>query len=166
MIRKMNAVNLVNIENATFDISLLSNSILAQYELNFCKQTEIELRRLYVFSSITYCNFDANIIWMYFNRPSIKSINNIVRVFYFCFFLFVSLALTGLHLRSIEEPYNRMPVEQGGTPGNDNIVSRCGVPLPLSIPPCQPSYEYDPELARMESWMDENPEFIQDYFIR
>lgn len=62
MIRKMNALNLVNIENATFDISLLSNSILAQYELNFCKQTEIELRRLYVFSSITYCNFDANII--------------------------------------------------------------------------------------------------------
>lgn len=25
---------------------------------------------------------------------------------------------------------------------------------------------YDPELVRMESWMDENPEFVQDYFIR
>ncbi|XP_055601122.1 dual 3',5'-cyclic-AMP and -GMP phosphodiesterase 11 isoform X2 [Uranotaenia lowii] len=25
---------------------------------------------------------------------------------------------------------------------------------------------YDAEFARMESWMDENPEFVQDYFIR
>lgn len=25
---------------------------------------------------------------------------------------------------------------------------------------------YDPELVRMESWMDENPDFVQDYFIR
>lgn len=58
-----------------------------------------------------------------------------------------------------------MPAE-GGTPGLDNVGSRSGVPLPLSIPPCQTSYEYDPELSRMESWMDENPEFIQDYFIR
>lgn len=25
---------------------------------------------------------------------------------------------------------------------------------------------YDPEWARMEAWLDENPEFAQDYFIR
>lgn len=79
---------------------------------------------------------------------------------------FQLFSIVGLHLRSIEEPHNRMPAEQGGTPGHDNVVSRSGVPLPISIPPCQPSYEYDPEWARMESWMDENPEFIQDYFIR
>lgn len=27
-------------------------------------------------------------------------------------------------------------------------------------------HKYDPEYARMESWMDENQEFVQDYFIR
>lgn len=59
-----------------------------------------------------------------------------------------------------------MPVEQGGTAGLDNVGSRSGVPLPLSLPSCQPTYEYDAEFSRMESWMDENPDFIQDYFIR
>lgn len=80
----------------------------------------------------------------------------------FCIFRFA-----GLHLRSIEEPHNRMPAEQGGTTGLDNTGSRTGVPLPLSLPSNQqPSYELDAECSRMESWMDENPEFIQDYFIR
>ena len=78
-----------------------------------------------------------------------------------------SFIFAGLHLRSIEEPHNRMPAEKGGTAGIDNVVSRTGVPLPLSLPSCQtPSYEYDAEFSRMESWMDENPEFIQDYFLR
>lgn len=70
----------------------------------------------------------------------------------------------GLHLRSIEEPNkNRMPAEQGGTERcNDNIGSRSVVLLPT----CQTSYEYDAEYSRIESWLDENPEFVQDYFIR
>ncbi|XP_037903168.1 dual 3',5'-cyclic-AMP and -GMP phosphodiesterase 11-like isoform X2 [Hermetia illucens] len=78
---------------------------------------------------------------------------------------------SGLHLRSIEEPQqpnNRMPSEQGG-PGSgfDSLGSRTGVPLPSQqmLPPTQQTC-YDVEYARMESWMDENPEFVQDYFIR
>lgn len=72
--------------------------------------------------------------------------------------------IAGLHLRSIEEPNkNRMPAEQGGTERcNDNIGSRSVVLLPT----CQTSYEYDAEFSRIESWLDENPEFVQDYFIR
>lgn len=74
-----------------------------------------------------------------------------------------SITPVGLHLRSIEEPNkNRMPAEQGGTERIDNIGTRSVVLLP----PCQTSYEYDPEFSRIESWLDENPEFVQDYFIR
>jgi dual 3',5'-cyclic-AMP and -GMP phosphodiesterase 11 len=25
---------------------------------------------------------------------------------------------------------------------------------------------YDPECARMEAWLDEHPDFVQDYFLR
>jgi hypothetical protein len=25
---------------------------------------------------------------------------------------------------------------------------------------------YDPEYARMEAWLDEHPDFVQDYFLR
>lgn len=76
----------------------------------------------------------------------------------------------GLHLRSIEEPQqlnrDRMPSEQGGPGlGLDNLGSRAGVPLPLQmLPPNQTCY--DAEYARMEAWLDENPEFVQDYFLR
>ncbi|XP_058124704.1 dual 3',5'-cyclic-AMP and -GMP phosphodiesterase 11-like [Anopheles coustani] len=31
---------------------------------------------------------------------------------------------------------------------------------------CSGATGYDAEFARMESWLDENPEFVQDYFIR
>ncbi|XP_037051573.1 dual 3',5'-cyclic-AMP and -GMP phosphodiesterase 11 isoform X1 [Bradysia coprophila] len=73
----------------------------------------------------------------------------------------------GLHLRSTEHTTNRMPAEQGGTARLDHSGSRTGVPLPLSITPSQQQQQpYDAEYSRMESWMDENPEFIQDYFIR
>ncbi|XP_055837299.1 dual 3',5'-cyclic-AMP and -GMP phosphodiesterase 11-like isoform X1 [Episyrphus balteatus] len=75
----------------------------------------------------------------------------------------------GLHLRSIEEPQqtsNRMPSEQGGTGmGLDNLGSRPGVPLQLQMLPSNQQC-YDAEYARMEAWMDENQEFVQDYFIR
>ncbi|XP_031627073.1 dual 3',5'-cyclic-AMP and -GMP phosphodiesterase 11-like isoform X2 [Contarinia nasturtii] len=76
--------------------------------------------------------------------------------------LFCQVLFPGLHLRSIEEPNkNRMPAE-GGTERIDSIGSRSVV----SLPSCQTSYEYDPEFSRVESWLDENPEFVQDYFIR
>lgn len=71
--------------------------------------------------------------------------------------------VSGLHFRSIEESNkNRMPAEQGGTERIDNIGSRSVV----SLPSCQTAYEYDPEFSRIESWLDENPEFVQDYFTR
>lgn len=76
------------------------------------------------------------------------------------------LIITGLHqLRSIEEPsVGRMPVEQGGTTVLENNSSvRSSVPLPLTLPP---PTNYGAEFARMEAWLDENPEFAQDYFIR
>lgn len=81
---------------------------------------------------------------------------------------FLIYIFSGLHLRSIEEPQNRMPAEQGGTVGLDNLGSRSGVPLPLTLPPSHhaPQNTYDVEYNRMESWLDENPEFVQDYFIR
>lgn len=84
-------------------------------------------------------------------------------------FLFLSVFaflfnFVGLHLRSIEEPQSRMPAEQGDA-ANVDIGTRNVVPL--QMPNChQSSYEYDAEYCRMESWLDENPEFVQDYFIR
>lgn len=58
-----------------------------------------------------------------------------------------------------------MPAEQGGPVGLDNSGSLSGVPLPIPIPPSTQN-NYDVEYNRMESWLDENPEFAQDYFIR
>lgn len=78
-----------------------------------------------------------------------------------------SISYLGLHLRSFEEPLTniRMPVEQGGTAGHEHYLgSRSSVPLPLHLPPHQ--NPYGAEYAKMEAWMDENPEFVQDYFIR
>lgn len=72
----------------------------------------------------------------------------------------------GLHLRGIEQPHSRMPTEQGGTTSVENVNARSGVPLPTPLPSCQTPCDYDAEFTRMESWMDENPEFIQDYFNR
>lgn len=79
--------------------------------------------------------------------------------------------LLGLHLRSFEEPLSntRMPVEQGGTAGHCHehyLGSRSSVPLPLHLPPTTQQSPYGGEYAKMEAWMDENPEFVQDYFIR
>lgn len=59
-----------------------------------------------------------------------------------------------------------MPGEQGGTGfGYDNTGSRTSVPLQLQMPPSAQQF-YDAEYARMEAWMDEHPEFVQDYFLR
>jgi hypothetical protein len=58
-----------------------------------------------------------------------------------------------------------MPAEQGGTLGlENNLGSYNSVPLPLQLPATD--QRYDAEYLRMESWLDENPEFVQDYFIR
>lgn len=32
--------------------------------------------------------------------------------------------------------------------------------------PSSPTSRYDPEYARMEAWLDEHPDFANDYFIR
>lgn len=71
----------------------------------------------------------------------------------------------GLHLRSTEEPTSRMTAE--GTV--------------VSTPPSQQQQQqgsetgahrhfhrhcYDPEYSRMEAWLDEHPDFVQDYFLR
>ncbi|XP_018789094.1 PREDICTED: dual 3',5'-cyclic-AMP and -GMP phosphodiesterase 11-like, partial [Bactrocera latifrons] len=83
----------------------------------------------------------------------------------------------------------RMPAaEQGGTGcvsfENANALNqRTGVPLQLQTTQNQYHHHqqqqqnphtmqhttqkgYDAEQARMEAWMDENQEFVQDYFIR
>lgn len=78
---------------------------------------------------------------------------------------FVKCLFSGLQLRCIEEPNkNRMPAEQGGTERIDNNIGSRSVVL---LPSCDtPEYEYDAEYSRIESWLDENPNFVQDYFIR
>lgn len=80
-----------------------------------------------------------------------------------CFFLF-----TGLHLRSIEEPQYKMPAEGGGNTNLGLEHNRSGIPLsPLQLPSNHHhQLNYDAEFARMESWLDENQDFAQDYFIR
>lgn len=78
---------------------------------------------------------------------------------------FVNGLFSGLQLRCIEEPKkNRMPAEQGGTERIDNNIGSRSVVL---LPACDsPQYEYGAEYSRIESWLDENPNFVQDYFIR
>lgn len=78
---------------------------------------------------------------------------------------FVKCLFSGLQLRCIEEPNkNRMPAEQGVTERIDNNIGSRSVVL---LPSCDtPQYEYGAEYSRIESWLDENPNFVQDYFIR
>lgn len=56
-----------------------------------------------------------------------------------------------------------MPAEQEDTERIDNHINTRSVVL---LPSCETSYEYDAEFSRIESWLDENPEFVQDYFVR
>ncbi|CRK99879.1 CLUMA_CG013180, isoform A [Clunio marinus] len=74
--------------------------------------------------------------------------------------------LPGLHLRSIEEPQNRMPAAEGGTNlGLEN--NRSGGSLPLQINSNHHhQHQHDVEYTRMEAWLDENQDFAQNYFIR
>lgn len=67
-----------------------------------------------------------------------QNFNNVIK-FYF----------SGLHLRSSEE--SRMPAEGlGAESGLHRLHRHC----------------YDPEYSRMEAWLDEHPDFVQDYFLR
>jgi len=87
----------------------------------------------------------------------------------------------GLHLRSIEEP--RMTAEtaapcvqgiQGGQSGmasqsmlqqvQDGNGGSSGGGAHYSS--TSTSTAYDPEYARMEAWLDEHPDFVNDYFLR
>uniref|UniRef100_A0A1A9W0L3 Phosphodiesterase n=1 Tax=Glossina brevipalpis TaxID=37001 RepID=A0A1A9W0L3_9MUSC len=73
---------------------------------------------------------------------------------------------------------NRMPTKLGGTGYGSEHSSHAGVPLTTYqqqqlqqhqqqiLHPLTPQKVYDAEYARMEAWMDENQEFVQDYFIR
>jgi len=61
--------------------------------------------------------------------------------------------LAGLHLRSVEE--QRMTAESAASP----VASQDG-------DAGNNKYYYDPEYARMEAWLDEHPDFVQDYFLR
>ncbi|XP_031352670.1 dual 3',5'-cyclic-AMP and -GMP phosphodiesterase 11 isoform X3 [Photinus pyralis] len=64
--------------------------------------------------------------------------------------LWCSRRKTGLHLRNNEE--SRMPAEGiGGESGLHRLHRQ---------------FNYDPEYGRMEAWLDEHPDFVQDYFLR
>jgi hypothetical protein len=61
--------------------------------------------------------------------------------------------VAGLHLRTFEEPRMTAETAPGSVapPGGD----------------AGSKYQYyDPEYARMEAWLDEHPDFVQDYFLR
>lgn len=89
--------------------------------------------------------------------------------------------LSGLHLRSIEEPPQSriMPAEGNGTTGggggggghDNSIIRSTSATLPLQITPSHHHnhnslHHYDPDYARMESWLDDHPDFAQNYFMR
>lgn len=57
-----------------------------------------------------------------------------------------------------------MPAAEGANLGLEN--NRSGVPLPLQLGSNHLQNHYDAEYARMESWLDENQEFAQNYFMR
>ena len=72
------------------------------------------------------------------------------------------LLVPGLHLRSSGDDC-RMPAE-GGVPSSESAhrdrLQR------HSNHAGHGGHCYDPEYARMESWLDEHPDFVQDYFLR
>ncbi|XP_024939186.1 dual 3',5'-cyclic-AMP and -GMP phosphodiesterase 11 isoform X3 [Cephus cinctus] len=83
----------------------------------------------------------------------------------------------GLHLRSIEEP--RMTAETAApcVQGVQGVQSVQGVMAgQMTLQQSQDaksggyysstSAVYDPEYARMEAWLDEHPDFVNDYFLR
>lgn len=59
------------------------------------------------------------------------------------------LRVAGLHVRSGAEDL-RMTAETN----------------PVAPPSSGEAEAYDSEYARMEAWLDEHPDFVQDYFLR
>jgi hypothetical protein len=76
--------------------------------------------------------------------------------------LWASRRKTGLHLRSSGDDC-RMPAE-GGVPSSES-AHRERLQKHNNHAGHGSSY-YDPEYARMEAWLDEHPDFVQDYFLR
>ncbi|KZC08932.1 Dual 3',5'-cyclic-AMP and -GMP phosphodiesterase 11 [Dufourea novaeangliae] len=82
----------------------------------------------------------------------------------------------GLHLRSIEEP--RMTAETAapcvqGVQGVQSVMAGQGTLQQVQDGKStgggyysSTSAMYDPEYARMEAWLDEHPDFVNDYFLR
>ena len=81
----------------------------------------------------------------------------------------------GLHLRSIEEP--RMTAETAapcvqGMQGVQTAMAGQGALQQVQDGKSTGGYYsstsavYDPEYARMEAWLDEHPDFVNDYFLR
>lgn len=64
----------------------------------------------------------------------------------------IEFSVPGLQLRSGEGGDGRMPVSDGLA--RNQLSGGTG------------TNQYDPEYARMESWLDEHPDFVQDYFLR
>lgn len=56
--------------------------------------------------------------------------------------------ISGLHVRNNEE--SRMPTEGVGLDSGIHRIHR----------------NYNQEYAHMEAWLDEHPDFVQDYFLR
>ncbi|XP_018570600.1 dual 3',5'-cyclic-AMP and -GMP phosphodiesterase 11 isoform X2 [Anoplophora glabripennis] len=65
-----------------------------------------------------------------------------------------------LHLRSCGDE-GRMPAD-GGTPGSESShrLPRHNNHSVIG------GHSYDPEYSKMEAWLDEHPDFVQDYFLR
>lgn len=79
------------------------------------------------------------------------------------YFFTVCFIVSGLHLRSSGDDC-RMPAE-GGIPNSD--FAHRDRPHQRNINHTgHGGHCYDPEYARMESWLDEHPDFVQDYFLR
>lgn len=85
----------------------------------------------------------------------------------------------GLHLRSIEEPRmtaeTAAPCVQGIQGAQSGVVSQNmlqqvqdgnGGSGGSGVYYSSTSTAYDPEYARMEAWLDEHPDFVNDYFLR
>lgn len=88
------------------------------------------------------------------NRYIERTLNKICLIIIaisFCFIYIIEgfyFIFSGLHVRNNEE--SRMPTEGVGVDSGIHRIHR----------------NYNQEYAHMEAWLDEHPEFVQDYFVR
>ncbi|XP_073825840.1 phosphodiesterase 11 isoform X3 [Musca autumnalis] len=71
---------------------------------------------------------------------------------------------TGVPLATYQQHQYQQHQQQQQQQQQNNSSISCT--LSLGLNPLSPQRHYDPEYARMEAWMDEHQEFVQDYFIR